>query len=212
MSFQAMAEAVKAATEKPTDKLVLLMLANYADENNQAYPSYKRLAEDCCMSERGIKVIIGRLRKAGLISWVRRKKNDDSKELTSNLYTLHLENITPLNTKKNQGSAKHAPLEHEKIGGSEQNAQNTIKEPINKNLTTTEKIDFESFAFCLVEVVKAMLDEGGWVAEGQPLPKDAWLTAKANSLYDKFKEPDPADCAVIVLKDWTRNLSHMNKH
>lgn len=128
MSFQAMAKAVKLKTEKPTDKLVLLMLANFADENNQAYPSYKRLAEDCCMTERGIKAIMGRLRKEGYVTWVKRKKKPDDencREYTSNLYTLHLDEPAP---PENKGSEFHAPPQHGQNGGSEPRSPGVVND------------------------------------------------------------------------------------
>lgn len=154
MSFQAMAQAVKLKTESPTDKLVLLMLANFADENNQAYPSYKRLAEDCCMTERGIKAIMGRLKKAGYVTWEKRKKANGS--LSSNLYTLHLDKaVAPMNTDSafhapgghdtqevvnevHQGSAQNSPgVVHEIHQGSERGSQKPIKEPVSNNLSMT---------------------------------------------------------------------------
>ena len=47
MSFQAMAWAVKQETGSPVSKLVLLMLANYADEHGKCYPSQEHLAKLC---------------------------------------------------------------------------------------------------------------------------------------------------------------------
>lgn len=158
MSFQAMALAVKIKTDSPTDKLVLLMLANYANEEMQSYPSYATLARECCMSDRAVKVAMGRLKKQGLVTWVKRKKycETESKELTSNLYTLHLEDKPTTNKKKrpentmpmggmnkkssenteNTGSADYAPPSAESAQGvvnnlhrgSERNAQNTISD------------------------------------------------------------------------------------
>tara|TARA_R110000787_G_scaffold117540_3_gene228221 strand:- start:261 stop:842 length:582 start_codon:yes stop_codon:yes gene_type:complete len=47
MSFQAMAWAVKQDTKSPVSKLILLMIANYADANGEAYPSQEHLAKLC---------------------------------------------------------------------------------------------------------------------------------------------------------------------
>ena len=43
-------------TECPSSvsKLVLLMLANYANDRHQTYPSYKKLAELCACNERTV--------------------------------------------------------------------------------------------------------------------------------------------------------------
>ena len=107
MSFQAMALAVKIKTDSPTDKLVLMMLANYASEDLQSYPSYATLARECCMSDRAVIVAMGRLRKQGLVTWIKRKKysDDESRELTSNLYTLHLSGKPTTHKKKKAENA-----------------------------------------------------------------------------------------------------------
>lgn len=85
-----------------------------------------------------------------------------------------------------------------------------------KTTTTTsqpEKISFDEFALCLIATLKEMVSEGGWIPEGMKSPKPAWTKSKANSLYSKFKTPDPADCAVIVLNDWVKiNSMSMATH
>ena len=45
MSFQAMSWAAEQNCPSSVSKLVLLMLANYANDRHQTYPSYKKLAE-----------------------------------------------------------------------------------------------------------------------------------------------------------------------
>ena len=47
MSFQAMAWAVKQKVGNATGKAILLMLANYADERGECFPSQEKLAEEC---------------------------------------------------------------------------------------------------------------------------------------------------------------------
>ncbi len=74
----------------------------------------------------------------------------------------------------------------------------------NKQTTTTEKPEFETFAFALLAVLQEMISEGGWISAGQPKPKASWLKPKAKSLYDKFHDPRPEDCAVLILKDWVK--------
>jgi len=54
MSFEAMAWAAKADCRSSLNKLVLMMLANYADEDHTAYPSYRKLAELCLCNERTV--------------------------------------------------------------------------------------------------------------------------------------------------------------
>src|SRR5690554_3278240 len=47
MSFQAMAWAVKQKVGNATGKAILLMLANYADERGECFPSQETLAGEC---------------------------------------------------------------------------------------------------------------------------------------------------------------------
>ena len=47
MSFQAMSWATKLKVGNATGKAILLVLANYADENGACYPSQKRLSDEC---------------------------------------------------------------------------------------------------------------------------------------------------------------------
>ena len=67
MSFQAMAWAVKQDTKNSISKLILLMLANYADDEHACYPSIKHLALICHCSERSVKNHIKELQRKGYI-------------------------------------------------------------------------------------------------------------------------------------------------
>ena len=226
MSFQAMAQAVKIKTNTSTEKLVILMLANYADEDNQAYPSYKRLASDCCMTDRAVKVIMGRLRKLGYITWVRRKKSNGSKEYTSNLYTMHLDNpVAPVNTDSenpappqqgkteevvnevHQGSdLKSLQVVNENHQGSEPGSLKPISEPISKNLsvnqttTTTQsvgKISLEKF----VETVEKKMtgsDVQVW-----------FIRSQAAELWEQYQTPRVTHAMKIIFDDW-RSIDGVN--
>lgn len=80
----------------------------------------------------------------------------------------------------------------------------TTNKHINKQTTTTEKLDFNAFALALLEILQEMISEGGWIPEGYPAPKKTWLKAKAETLYGKLPDPRPEDCALIILKDWAK--------
>lgn len=68
MSARIMHRVREARLGSPSDKLVLIVLASYADdEGAQIYPSMARLAGDCSMSARGVRNVIGRLRSNGLL-------------------------------------------------------------------------------------------------------------------------------------------------
>jgi len=95
MSFQLMALALRAQVSEPIDRLVLIVLADYAhpDHGNAAWPSIKTLATVCCASERTVQYAIGRLARAGLLEIERQSAAvmRSRPDLATNRYTLFLE-------------------------------------------------------------------------------------------------------------------------
>lgn len=67
-------------------KLLLLVLANYAGHDDSCWPSIKRLARECILSERTIQYKIRVLQEMGLLK-VSIRKNEEGDQ-TSNIYTL----------------------------------------------------------------------------------------------------------------------------
>ena len=86
MSFQAMSWAAEQNCPSSVSKLVLLMLANYANDRHQTYPSYKKLAELCACNERTVMRAIKQLKEINLLT-VTKRYGDDGKQ-TSNTFTL----------------------------------------------------------------------------------------------------------------------------
>ena len=73
MSFTAMAWASKQKVKTSTQKLVLLMLANYADDEDKCWPSKQTLADTCCMSKAAICNNISKLQEAGFLKVEKRE-------------------------------------------------------------------------------------------------------------------------------------------
>lgn len=88
MSFQAMAWAAKRPCKNPINKLVLLMLANYADENNETWPSYSHLANLCECSERTAMRAVKALEEDGALT-IEQRFSEGGKQ-TSNRFVLHV--------------------------------------------------------------------------------------------------------------------------
>lgn len=86
MSIQAVSWAIQQRTGGPTEKAVLMTLANYADAAGECYPSYARIAEDCEISRRTVIRVMDRLCEMGLVEKTAntRKSGGD----TSNVYRL----------------------------------------------------------------------------------------------------------------------------
>jgi len=88
MSFEAMSWAARRPCKNSLNKLVLLMLANYADENHRTWPSYKHLAELCECTERSVIRACKSLQEEGALAiWPRFTPLGKQ---TSNLFILHV--------------------------------------------------------------------------------------------------------------------------
>lgn len=85
MSWESIYSATKQTAGGSTDKLVLLMLANLADENGFCFPSHSYLARVTEMSERSVQRSIERLVSRGLLIKESRYKERGQ---TSNGYTV----------------------------------------------------------------------------------------------------------------------------
>lgn len=124
----------------PARKLVLLKLADNANDDGICFPSYQYIADKCEMTRRSAINHIEYLIKMGLVSKKERKNKDGS---ISNLYFLHLE----------QGSENFAlgsenislGSENFALGGSENISPRTSHslEPVNEPKKTTQKSESE---------------------------------------------------------------------
>ena len=140
MSMRLMVQAMNCEVGNPARKLVLLKLADNANDDGICFPSYQYIADKCEMTRRSAISHIEYLIKMGLVSKKERKNKDGS---ISNLYFLHLE----------QGSENFA-LGGENISlgsknfalvGSENISPRTSHslEPVNEPKKTTQKSEYE---------------------------------------------------------------------
>ncbi|CBY87282.1 helix-turn-helix domain-containing protein [Haemophilus influenzae] len=126
MSMRLMVQAMNCKVGNPARKLVLLKLADNANDDGICFPSYQYIADKCEMSKRSAISHIDDLIKMGLVTKKARKNKDGS---SANLYLLHLD----------QGSEKSA------LGGSENISPITSHslEPVNEPKKTTQKSESE---------------------------------------------------------------------
>ena len=68
MSIQALSWAFKQKTFTASTKLVLVALANYADEQHSCFPSHLHLAEKCEISDRQVRRCLDDLCRLGLLT------------------------------------------------------------------------------------------------------------------------------------------------
>jgi hypothetical protein len=79
MSIQAITAALAFKMCSPSEKLLLIAWANYADENLRCYPSNKRLSDDTGLSDRQIRRLAGNLSERGFIERIERFRADGSR-------------------------------------------------------------------------------------------------------------------------------------
>lgn len=109
MSIEALNWAFNLELPGPGQKLVLLALANYADEEGNAFPSQKALSAKTCLGERAIRDNLTRLEELGVIRRTPRARSDGT--YTTDLFRLNI-GWKP-NQEKTTGSAPSALADSE---------------------------------------------------------------------------------------------------
>lgn len=79
MSVQAITRAIELQGVSSSEKLLLIVLANYADKQDRCYPSHRTIAEDSCLSQRTILTLMKALEDRGLVVRRERRRADGSR-------------------------------------------------------------------------------------------------------------------------------------
>lgn len=127
MSVQAITKALALAGISPSEKLVLLVLANYADERLECWPSQVVLAADTCMTDRGVRKILAALEERGMVSRLERRRGDGYR--AADLIRLNFD-VSPERRSEEPRSAEQISPEPESIlTGTGFPAVRHVKEP-----------------------------------------------------------------------------------
>lgn len=86
MSVEAITWAFKVDAEDSSAKLVLISIADYADEDWRCWPSQKKIAQRCNMSIRAVRSALGRLETMGFLRREIRSRADGGR--TTDLHVL----------------------------------------------------------------------------------------------------------------------------
>ena len=93
MSIEHLNKALKVEGLKPTEKFILVILANYCDEKGSCYPSYGHIADKIGLqTTKSVKLAIKKFEKLGLLEIEHRKLENGGN--TSNRYHLSLGGVT----------------------------------------------------------------------------------------------------------------------
>jgi hypothetical protein len=98
MSMSLMVQAMNIRVGNPLRKLVLIKLADNANDKGECWPSYQHIADHCECSKSAVRSHIAALIKMGLLSKENRLGNHNGKGNASNIYFLHL-SAAPVPTK-----------------------------------------------------------------------------------------------------------------
>ena len=166
MSMRLMVQAMNCEVGNPARKLVLLKLADNANDDGICFPSYQYIADKCEMSKRSAISHIDDLIKMGFVTKKARKNKDGS---NANLYLLHLE----------QGGEKSAPggenislgSENFALGGSEKSAPITSH---SFNLSINRVSDDENSANAERTDEKTKTSKRGKISVDYQGVMDAW--------------------------------------
>lgn len=120
MSMELMAKAMKVKVGNPLRKLVLLKLADNANDMGECWPSYQHIADQCEIARSTVKSHIRELEKVGLLTREFRKEGDLNK---SNVFHLTLDRAinTPVNTTKDGGAVSDPVGQDAPEGGAADN-------------------------------------------------------------------------------------------
>lgn len=88
MSVKLMWAAMNAKAGSPTAKLILIKLADNANEKGECWPSLKNIAEQCEVSQ---KTVIENIKKLEKLNLVRKVNRFNERGKTSNLYIISIE-------------------------------------------------------------------------------------------------------------------------
>ena len=199
MSMNLMAQAMSIKVGNPLRKLVLIKIADNANDKGECWPSYQHVADHCECSKSAVRAHIEALIKMGLITKENRLGVNNGKGNTSNLYYLTLdapvssESIAPCAVKK------HSPMPPKSTGLCQQVAPPMPSEstpPVSSDGTRTSH-SFEPVKEPVNEpiAVGASVDESVRVRSNRPeySPEfeQAWLAypkrAGGNSKSAAFK-------------------------
>jgi len=147
MSMILMVKALKTKVGNPLRKLVLLKLADNANDQGECWPSYQYIADQCEMSKRSVMIHISKLIEDGFLR--KEHRIGGEKKNKSNLYTLMVGAGDTLGVVQEI----HHPSAGDSLGGGAGDSPRTYYslEPINKPLDQSkidrEKLEQESFDF-----------------------------------------------------------------
>ena len=221
MSALLMVQAMSTKVGNPLRKLILIKLADNANDKGECWPSYQHIADQCETSRRSVISHIGELEKQGLLS-IQHRKTD--KGNSSNVFQLHLggsEKIAPPVVKRASDGEVAAPTSANDALPSEIdslppgeaaaprtcNSSEPVREP-NKN-TKAEMLEsrFESF-YSKYPIKKSKAQARKVFAKLNP--DDLLLQKIIRALRAQIENRDHAIAAGVWVPEWKHPSTWLN--
>ncbi len=209
MSMLLTAQAMKLKVGNPTRKLVLLKLADNANDKGECFPSYQHIADHCEVSRRSVISHIDALIKMGLVEKKSRKNQDGS---SSNLYILHLEkgseNISPPSERISPPSENGSLPPSENISPITNHSINQSINHIDLSLQTKTPATSPAKKFSFTEMDLAMAKEMfARIQKLNPNHKQPNFEAWANDIRLLSERDGKSHPEIIELFEWA-NQDH----
>ena len=222
MSMRLMVQAMNCEVGNPARKLVLLKLADNANDDGICFPSYQYIADKCEMTRRSAISHIDDLIKMGFVTKKARKNKDGS---SANLYLLHLEQGSEKSALGGEnislgsenfalwGSEKSAPITSHSFNLSinrvsdDENSANAERTEENKKISKREKISVD---------YQGVMDAWNKVFNGSPIHLLKTLSQERQKAILKvakamLETPDVVSCSVEVFTGYFQDfLSQAN--
>ena len=204
MSMLLTAQAMKLKVGNPTRKLVLLKLADNANDKGECFPSYQHIADHCEVSRRSVISHIDVLIKMGLVEKKLRKNQDGS---SSNLYILHLEkgseNISPPSERISPPSENGSLPPSENISPITNHSINQSINHIDLSLQTKTSATSPTKKFSFTEMDLAMAKEMfACIQKLNPNHKQPNFEAWANDIRLLGERDGKSYPEIIELFEW----------
>jgi DNA-binding transcriptional ArsR family regulator len=178
MSHYMTALAMKQTGLKPAAKIVLYWLADhYNGETGECFPSQKRMAVLCEMTDRSVRKQIDFLQQAGLVEVIERKRPNGSQ--TSNAYRLKMDN----------NGRKNIPGDMENISTPSRKIIPTHN-PVNNNLVNLTLYTFDEAWTAYPRKIGKAAARKAWEKATAKVSPDV-LSAKLAEYVDSLAGADP---------------------
>ncbi|ENN8375856.1 helix-turn-helix domain-containing protein [Providencia rettgeri] len=210
MSMILMAKAMQLKVGNPSRKLVLIKLADNANDKGECFPSYQHVADQCEISRRSVINHIDALCEQGL---VRKVYRSGEKGNSSNVYILNLDGakISPPSEKSAPEVVKqfHQPSEISAPPPSEKSAPRTSHsfEPVNEPKDNTQPLAVTAKSRYAFEGEVIRLNQKDFT-EWQNLYSNIDLEHELRRLDIEFRADKPKNWFITA----SQKLNYQNKN